>query len=342
MRPNEINSSTLSRAGCRTAYLGRLSGLESPFYSSLEHSPPATHSLLQPFIATDGLTKRYGEFAALQDCTLAVQPGEVCGLLGPNGAGKTTLLRLLLGFLKPTSGTATIGGLDCRRDSTAVHERVAYLPGDVRLFRGLRGREVLRFFAEVRPGGNVARSEQVCERLGLDPSGPVASMSTGMRQKLALAAVLSMDTPLVILDESTSNLDPTVRGTVSTLVREAQAAGRTVLFSSHVLSEVEQTCDRVLLLRGGKIVHEQRLSELRRRHRIHADLLSELPPIPTDIAESLTITSREKRSISWETTGELAPLLGWIATLPLAEIRIEPIGLQSVYEKFHSQAVNGG
>ena len=291
---------------------------------------------MSPIVATNGLTKRYGEFAALEDCTLAVQPGEVCGLLGPNGAGKTTLLRLLLGFLKPTAGSATIGGLDCHRDATAVHERVAYLPGDVRLFRALKGREVLRFFAEVRPGGDVARSEQMCERLGLDPSGPVASMSTGMRQKLALAAVLSMAAPLVILDEPTSNLDPTVRGTVSALVREAQAAGRTVLFSSHVLSEVEQTCDRVLLLRGGHIVHEQRVSDLRRRHRIHAVLTGELPPIPPGIAESLTIIFREGNAISWETAGELAPLLGWLATLPLAEIRIEPVGLQAVYERFHA------
>ncbi len=286
-------------------------------------------------VETKGLTKQYGEFAALADCNFAVKRGEVCGLLGPNGAGKSTLLRLLLGYLRPSAGTATIDGLDCYRQSPAVHERTAYLPGDVRLFRTLKGREVLRFFAHVRAGSDLHRAEQLCERLGLDPSGPVASMSTGMRQKLALAAVFATSTPLVILDEPTSNLDPTVRGTVAALVAEAKTAGRTVLFSSHVLSEVEHTCDRVLVLKAGQIVHDQPLADLRRRHRIHASLNGPLPDVPRELSSELTIIRREGQHVTWETTGQLASLLGWLATLPLVEIRIEPVGLQAVYECFH-------
>ncbi|HZZ73093.1 MAG TPA: ABC transporter ATP-binding protein [Pirellulales bacterium] len=287
-------------------------------------------------VETHSLCKHYAQFAALQDCTFSVPQGEVCGLLGPNGAGKSTLIRLLLGFLKPTSGGATINGLDCYRDATAAHAAVAYLPGDVRLFRTLRGREVLRFFAKVRPGGRLDKAEGLCERLGLDPGRAVATMSTGMRQKLALAAILSMDTPLIILDEPTSNLDPTIRGVVSAMVREAQAAGRTVLFSSHVLSEVEQTCDRVLLLRAGRIVFEQRIADLRLRHRIQAVLQGELPLIPAAVQDHLVQVRRDQTTVVWETTGELVPLLGWLATLALAEIQIEPIGLQTVYERFHS------
>ena len=202
------------------------------------------------FIQTNGLTKRYGDLAALDACSLGVVRGEVFGLLGPNGAGKTTLLRLLLGYLKPTSGQAAIDGLDCYRQSVRVRRIVSYLPGEARLFRSMRGRQVLAFFAEIRPGGDLQRSEELAERLELELSRRVAYMSTGMRQKLALAATLAADTPLMILDEPTSNLDPTVRGIVLSLVSEARQRGRTIVFSSHVLSEVEAVCDRVAFLRG--------------------------------------------------------------------------------------------
>ena len=134
------------------------------------------------FIATDGLTKRYGDVAALRHCTVTVQRGEVFGLLGPNGAGKTTLLRLLLGFLHPTSGWARIDGLDCYRQSLAVRQRVAYLPGEARLFRQMRGRDALRFFADIRRRGNCRTSLQLAERLELDTSRRVSFMSTGMRR----------------------------------------------------------------------------------------------------------------------------------------------------------------
>jgi ABC-2 type transport system ATP-binding protein len=286
-------------------------------------------------VETHSLTKRYGQVTALEDCTLGVSRGEVFGLLGPNGAGKTTLLRLLLGFLKPTSGQATIDNLDCYRRSVQVHERVVYLPGDVRLFRHMRGRDVLQFFAEVRPGGNLQRSLDLAKRLELDLSRRVAFMSTGMRQKVALAATLASDTALVILDEPTSNLDPTVRGVVTALVAEAQQAGRTVMFSSHVLSEVEEVCDRVVILRGGRLVHTQLMCELRRRHRIRATINGTMPELPPHFDGQLSIRHDGNGDVTIETPGELAPLLGWLATLPLAEVKIEPVGLRAIYDHYH-------
>ncbi len=285
-------------------------------------------------VQTNQLTKRYGQFAALRECTLAVEAGEVFGLLGPNGAGKTTLLRLLLGYLRPTSGAATIAGLDCYHQSVAVHRQVSYLPGETRLPRQMRGREVLEFFATVR-GAQVDRSLALAARLNLELARPVAAMSTGMRQKLALAAALAAETPLVILDEPTSNLDPTVRGEVMALVREARAAGRTVVFSSHVLSEVEQTCDRVVILRGGQLVCSQVMHDLRRKHRIRAQLTGPLPPPPAALQEGLAIDASAAGRVTIETPGELSPLLGWLATLPLAEVQIEPVGLQAVYDIHH-------
>ena len=288
-------------------------------------------------IETHGLTKRYRTAEALSGCDLQVRRGEIFGLLGPNGAGKTTLLRLLMGFLRPTSGTASIDGLDCYRDSLAVHRLVAYLPGDARLFRNMTGDELLRFFSKVRPGGDYQRALALADRLKLELSRRVPALSTGMRQKLALAACLSAEASLLILDEPTSNLDPTIRNEVIALVREAKAAGRTVLFSSHVLSEVEQACDRVCLLRGGRLVHTQTMSELRRQHRIQARLTGAMTPPPAELQDGLEIDTRSSGEVTIHTAGELSPLLGWLARLPIAEVHIAPVGLQAVYDRYHAE-----
>ncbi len=291
-------------------------------------------------VVTDRLTKRYGGFTALDACSLTVTSGEVFGLLGPNGAGKTTLLRLLLGYLAPTAGSARIAGHDIATDSLRVRSQVAYLPGEARLFRRMNGREVLDFFARLRPACSRATAARVADRLGLDVSRQVARMSTGMRQKLALATVLATDVPLVILDEPTANLDPTARAEILDLVREANAAGRTVIFSSHVLSEVEETCRRVAILRAGRLVHDQSIAEIRRGHRIKAGLAAGFAGVPTRFDGHVRVVDRRLdhaggEQIILEAAESLAPLLGWLATLPLAEVEIEPIGLAAVYDRFH-------
>ena len=287
-------------------------------------------------VETVCLTKRYKEVTALDNCSLAVERGEVFGLLGPNGAGKTTLLRLLLGFLRPTSGHATICGLDCCRQSVDVRKRVSYLPGDARLFRQMRGRDVLRFFAEMRTNGNLERSIHYAERLELDLTRRVAFMSTGMRQKAALAATLAAECEVLVLDEPTSNLDPTVRAVVAEMVCEARDNGQTVIFSSHVLSEVEDVCDRVVILRSGQLVHTQAMSELRSQHRIRTSFKGAQPKIPDELTKQATIANNEGGELCIETDGQLAPFLGWLATLEVDDIAIEPVGLRAIYDRFHS------
>src|SRR3954469_17597689 len=289
----------------------------------------------RPIIETVELWKQYGRVAALEDCTLSVRHGEVFGLLGPNGAGKTTLLRLLLGFLPPTRGRAAIGGQDCWAESVAVHAGVSYLPGDVRLPRGMTGRDALSFFARLRERADAANG-RITERLGLDLSRKVAQMSTGMRQKLALAAVLGENVPLLVIDEPTSNLDPTVRSVVLQLIREMQADGRTIVFSSHIISEAEQVCDRVAILREGRVVHDQPMQEIQRGHRIRARVAGALPAVPEALADKVTMSQHAGRDVTIDALGDLAPILGWLATLPLSEVKIEPIGLQAVYEQFHT------
>jgi ABC-2 type transport system ATP-binding protein len=288
-------------------------------------------------IATHQLTKCYGNFPALADCSLAVRPGEVFGLLGPNGAGKTTLLRLLLGFIRPTSGRGTIAGLDCVRDSLAVREKTVYLPGEARLFRRMNGRQVLDFFCRLRPSCRRDEAERVARRLDLDLSRQVARMSTGMRQKLALAAVLATDAELVILDEPTANLDPTARGEVLELVREVRGRGRTVVFSSHVLSEVEETCDSVAILRAGRLVHEQQIAEIRRSHRITARMKGPLGEVPAALAGQVRVVASYGSGVVLEAAESLAALLGWLATLAVEEVLIEPVGLSAVYDRFHRE-----
>jgi ABC-2 type transport system ATP-binding protein len=293
-------------------------------------------------VVTDRLTKRYGDFTALDGCSLQVARGEVFGLLGPNGAGKTTLVRLIMGYLRPTSGTARVAGFDSVADSLALRGEVTYLPGEARLFRRMTGHETLDFFARLRPSCSRIDAAGVADRLGLDLGRQVARMSTGMRQKLALAAVLATEAAVVILDEPTANLDPTARAEVLDLVREANASGRTVIFSSHVLSEVEAICSRVAIMRDGRLVHEQSIRDIRRGHMIRARLAGRFGGVPESLAGRVRVVADERtvgeERLVLEAAESLAPLLGWLATLPLAEVEVEPIGLAAVYDRFHRGA----
>ena len=295
----------------------------------------------QPIIVTDGLTKHFRSVQALTEFNCEIQQGEVLGLLGPNGSGKSTLVRLLMGFMTPTRGTAKIMGLDSQTDRVAVHDKIAYLPGDARLFRTMRGIDALKFFASIRRSANVERASEIAERLELDLNRWIAFMSTGMRQKLALASVLSLDTPILILDEPTANLDPTVRSEVLQLVKASSQAGRTVLFSSHVLSEIEAICDRVLILRSGRLVHTQAVGLAGQQHQIRALLKHVSEEQLAQIRQRATavLSSADNAWIvacSCHSDAELAATLAWISSLSISDLRIQPDDLKSVYDQFHS------
>ena len=290
-------------------------------------------------IRTEGLSKHYRGVRALDGCTLAVQAGEVFGLLGPNGSGKTTLLRLLLGFLRPTAGAATIAGHDCWADSVAAHRRLAYMPAEARLFAHMKGRDLLRFFADVHPRGDFARALRVAERLDLDISRRALFCSSGMRQKIALAATLSNRAELAILDEPTANLDPTARREVLRMVSEARDEGRTTVFSSHVLPEVEQACDRAALLRYGQLAELIDVRGVRKQRRLLLRCDGPLPPAPANVAAEIETLDLGGGRYELLAPGELAPLLGWLAGLPLADLRVEPVGLQGLYDRHHPPEV---
>ena len=292
---------------------------------------------MNTLVQTNALTKRFGKFTALDQCTLAIPQGEVFGLLGPNGAGKSTLIRLLLGLYNPTSGSATIDGLDCLKQRVNVHKIVSYLPGDARLYPMMRGRSVLKLFCGFREDASFEKAKQIAERMELDLSRWVGLMSTGMRQKLAIAVCLGNEAPVLVLDEPTANLDPTARGQVMQMIQEAKTEGRTVIFSSHVLSEIEDTCGQVGILRKGQLVHQETMENLMRQHRIRARLTGAMPEVPPELVERLTIKQIEN-SIQIETPGELAGVLKWLADAPLEDVYVQPVGLRSVYDKFHHES----
>ncbi|HUP77556.1 MAG TPA: ABC transporter ATP-binding protein [Pirellula sp.] len=284
-------------------------------------------------VEVNQLTKRYGNFSALNECCLAVPEGSIFGLLGPNGAGKTTLIRCLMGYLRPTSGVAKADGFDCEYQSLQVRERVCYLPAETKLFRMMKGRDCVDFFSKIHPRGSKQLALSIAERLELDIGRRVGFMSTGMRQKLAIACVMSCQCRLMILDEPTANLDPTVRAEVLKLVRETNQRGTTVAFCSHVLSEIEEICDRAAILKCGQVVRSVDLREVRFVHRVRATL----PDCGTTIMipDPVRTISREAGRIVLEMDGLLDNHLRWLSDSGLQSVQIDSIGLRSIYDSVH-------
>ncbi|MFM9613998.1 ABC transporter [Streptomyces sp. V2] len=236
-----------------------------------------------PAIEVSGLHKSFGRTHALDGLHLRVETGEVHGFLGPNGAGKSTAIRVLLGLLRADSGTARILGHDPWQDAVEVHRRIAYVPGDVTLWRNLSGGEVIDLYGRLRGGRlDPRRRADLIDRFELDPTKKGRTYSKGNRQKVALVAAFASDVDLLILDEPTSGLDPLMEEVFRDCVREERGRGRTVLLSSHILSEVEELCDRVSIIRQGRTVETGSLAEL--RHLTRTSIRAELAAPPGALA----------------------------------------------------------
>jgi ABC-2 type transport system ATP-binding protein len=225
-------------------------------------------------ISISGLVKTFGPTRALDGLDLEVRTGEVHGFLGPNGAGKTTTLRILLGLLRSDAGRAELLGGDPWRDAVALHRRLAYVPGDVTLWPSLSGGEVIDLLGRLRGGLDPKRRVELLERFDLDPRKKARTYSKGNRQKVALIAALASDVELLLLDEPTAGLDPLMEAAFRDVIADERHSGRTVLLSSHILAEVEALCDRVSIIRAGRIVESGTLAEL--RHLTRTSITAEL------------------------------------------------------------------
>jgi ABC-2 type transport system ATP-binding protein len=237
-------------------------------------------------IKTEKLSKYYGKHRGIIEVDLEINEGEAFGFLGPNGAGKTTMIRTLLDHIRPTSGRATIFGIQTTHDPVAIHRRLGYLPGEFALYDKLTGGQTLDYFANLR--GNVERSYQhkLIERLEVDPTRKFREYSKGNKQKIGLIIALQHRPELLLLDEPTSGLDPLIQQEFYAVIREAKEEGRTVFLSSHILSEVEKTCDRVAIIRGGELARVDRTSALRDLAHHQVELVFS-GPVPTAEFEAL-------------------------------------------------------
>jgi ABC-2 type transport system ATP-binding protein len=290
-------------------------------------------------IVTQGLTKCYKQVVALDNLSLEVDRGEVFGLLGPNGSGKTTTIRVLLGFLRPTSGRATIAGFDSWRNSNDVRHLVSYLPGELRMYGSMTGLGLLRLLSDLRDGVGLDRAVAIAERvMRLNLKRRIRTYSTGMKQKLALSQVFADPVETLILDEPTSALDPSARAIVLGLVQEARAQKQTVIFSGHVLAEVEQVADRVAIMRHGRLMH---VEDMHARRNLRMLLVKFDHGVDPEFPEELELTVRERNGDTTllEHRGEISALLRWLGSVPIRDIAIGTEDLRSLYDRFHGPNV---
>lgn len=289
------------------------------------------------------LVKRFGTTTALDGLDLVVQAGEVHGFLGPNGAGKSTTLRVLLGLLRADSGSARLLGADPWHDAAEVHRRLAYVPGDVSLWPGLTGGEVIDLLGRLRGGLDETRRADLVERFELDTRRRASTYSKGNRQKVALVAALASDVELLLLDEPTSGLDPLMEAQFREVVVADRDRGRTVLLSSHILSEVEHLCDRVSIIRAGRVVESGSLSELRHltRTQVSAELAQPVPPALADLPGVHDAVVDGHRFSAQVESGALAEVVARLAPLEVLALTCAPPTLEELFLRHYGTAGPG-
>jgi ABC-2 type transport system ATP-binding protein len=297
-------------------------------------------------IRTSKLSKDYRLGRGLFDLDLVVSPQEVFGYLGPNGSGKTTTIRCLMSMIRPTSGSAHVFGLDCRRDSVAVKRKVGYLPGDVPQFGSLRGREVIAYLGGMRGGADPKVVRNLAERFDLDLSRRFREYSSGNKQKLAIVLAFMHQPDLLILDEPTSGLDPLNQQEFYSLLREAREDGATVFLSSHILSEVEHVCDRVGILRAGRLVKVAHLEELRhiRVHRVELEFApgSIVPEAQIRSATGVEDATIADHIVRCTVRGGFEPLLEAIRNASVTSLVSAEPSLEEIFLSYYSETGNAG
>jgi ABC-2 type transport system ATP-binding protein len=291
----------------------------------------------QPALRIEGLTKRFGHALAVDDVSLTVDTGEVFGFLGPNGAGKSTTIRMLLGLVRPTAGAAWVFG-DRAADARRAHRHLAYVPADVALWPGLTGAETLELLDHVGPRPDRRYRDELVERFQLDLDKRGGAYSTGNRQKVALVAAFATRAPLLVLDEPTSGLDPLMEQEFRRAVGEARERGQTVFLSSHQLAEVEAVCDRVAILRQGRLVEVARLAELRRLRRSEVEVAVAGPlPDLTGVPGVLAVQPLDGARLRFGLSGPPGPALRALAAAEVTAIAVREPTLEEIFLDYYGR-----
>lgn len=289
----------------------------------------------------ESLTKWYGPVCGIEDISFAIEPGEVFGYLGPNGAGKSTTIRCIMGLLRATSGQSRIFGQPVRPGRATQHNRIGYLPGDFRIWRNHRASRSLDVLASLGDREHArGRREELAERLGLDLSRPVGDLSKGNRQKVGIIYAFQHNPELLILDEPTSGLDPLVSQTVLELIRQACEQGATVLLSSHDLSEVSAVCERVAILRQGRLVELSHISDIvwqsQRQLQVWFAAGTEVPDLPAGRLEGVREIGRKGQMLHLAYQGRAEIVLKWLAQYPVSRIATPQTSLEEAFIQYYS------
>lgn len=282
-------------------------------------------------IHAEGLTKRYGSTLALEGLDMDVQPGEVYGYLGPNGAGKTTTIRLLLGLHRATAGRAALFGVDAWRDPVTAHRHVAYVPGEPFLWPALTGAETFAYLARLHGGTDVAYRDELAQRFELDTSKRVRALSKGNRQKVQLIAALATRADLLVLDEPTAGLDPLMEMAFRESVHEAKERGQAVFLSSHILSEVEALCDRVGILRAGRLVDEGTLGQLRHLSAQTIEVTFAGPAPDLDGLPGVRVAHAGENALRIEVSGSVGPVISALAQHEVVALTSREPSLEEIF-----------
>jgi ABC-2 type transport system ATP-binding protein len=292
---------------------------------------------METVIQTMNLTKFYGKSRGIKDVSITVNRGDIFGFLGPNGAGKSTTIRTLLDFIRPSGGSATIFGMDCRRDSVAIRKRIGYIPGDFGLYGHMTGWKFLEYFGRVRGGYDAAAAKAYAKKMDIRLDRKMKTYSRGMRQKVAVIQAFMNNPGLIIMDEPTNGLDPLVQQTFMDMLHED--AGRTVFMSSHVLSEVEKSCNRVAIIKEGRIVAEEQVEALRQKSGKVLEVKFVQPPTREIFhLPGISNVVRNNGSYRMNVTGNMEELLQEISRYKLADISIHQMTLEDVFMHYYEGA----
>jgi ABC-2 type transport system ATP-binding protein len=294
---------------------------------------------METIIQTTNLTKSYGKNRGISDVNITVRKGDIFGFLGPNGAGKSTTIRTILDFIRPTGGSASVFGLDCQKDSLAIRRRTGYVPGDANLYGHMTGWKYLRYIGGIRGKYDEEAAKKYAERFEIKLDRKVREYSSGMRQKVIIIQALMNDPDLIIMDEPTKGLDPLVQQIFMDLIREEAASGKTIFMSSHQLSDVEKVCNRVAIIKEGKIVAEEDMASLKRKAGKVVEVKFKGAKPESFAVSGIGNVAQLDGYYKMTTTGDIKSVLRDLASYDIEDVNIHAMTLDDIFMQYYAPGV---